>query len=485
MRRATSLRAILILAVVSLFLAAYRGPHAQNQQSAGSPNKWQPVTLPFRPTAITATATTFWVCGADEMIARSSDGGRTWKTIHQNADGDVLLAIDFADERVGFAAGTNGRFLFTNDAGATWRTWTPDSQSTLALSFTDDHHGIRQTPADSQITSDGGEHWSAIPFPPEGSSFRPPFRVLGIAALSASNLAVEFAQSSGEHIYFSTTDGGKSWKAARLDNIYAASLYVHGGEYWSYGIEYVDRENHGGHGVGVALHSTDGEHWLHGAPSPKEFYGCAPAGCILDTGGFADLSGAAPKFASLPTDAQPSRQWALAGESICSVDATLQCASAAPSAAPSSIVLPNRPIAASYVIGAYSPDATPIANCLVCALTPFPLPKNKLGQTEVMVNRGTGPPQKMYMPGLNANVEVELVIRKDGSVDRVRVDGAPEKEIKNAISADVQSWLFVPPRENGAPAEQKTKIKLNVNCMAFGGNDEATCSSRVPPPPKP
>ncbi len=48
--------------------------------------------------------------------------------MHQSADGDVLLAISFTSESVGFAAGTNGRFLFTNDTGATWKTWTADSE---------------------------------------------------------------------------------------------------------------------------------------------------------------------------------------------------------------------------------------------------------------------------------------------------------------------------------------------------------------------
>jgi hypothetical protein len=481
-------RVFRLVAIIPMFCTLAPMLQAQDRAATISLNKWAAISLPFRPTAITATATTFWVCGADEMIAKSSDGGKHWKIMHENHDGEVLMAIYFPNETIGFAAGSNGRFISTGDGGETWKTWAPDTQTNLEISFADDEHGLRRTDSGAAITSDGGVHWAPVVFPADAGDFQPPFQVLGIAALSATNLTVSFAQSYGEHIYLSTTDDGESWKTTRLDNIYAGSLYTRGGEYWAFGIEYVDRQNRGGHGVGVALHSIDGRNWLHGAPSPHEFYGCAASGCILDTGGFADLSGTVPRFASLPTDAQPSRRWAFVAESICSVDLTLECASATPSESPSALVLPNRPIAGSYVVGAFSPTPSLMAGCLVCPLTPFALAKNKLEQTPVMVNRGPGPPQKMYMPGLNADLGIRFVIRKDGSVDRIDVSGAPQKEIEAAIRSDVRSWLFTPLRENGAPVERKSNVQLRVTCMAFGGNDEATCGFHFPqisPPPKP
>jgi photosynthesis system II assembly factor YCF48-like protein/TonB-like protein len=454
--------------------------HAQDQPVTISSNKWVPVSLPFRPTEITATATTFWVCGADEMIARSSDGGHTWKVVHKNPDGEVLLAINFSNEKNGFAAGTNGRFLSTNDAGESWKSWDSDSESTLDLSFADDQHGLRKTLSAAEITSDGGQHWAAIPFPPAGSTFRPPFHVLGIAALSASNLAVEFAQSYGEHIYFSTTDAGRSWKSTRLNDTYAGSLYVHGDEYWSYGVEYVDRQNRGGYGVGVALHSIDGENWSRGARPPHEFSSCAAQGCILDTGGYVDLSGPQPRFATLPADSEPAPRWSLADGFICAVGVTLECASAIPSETPGPLVRPNRPIAQAVALGL----TDSVANCLFCTLTSFPLAKNRLRQVPVAASNGPGAARTMYMPGLNAELELEFVVRKDGSVDRVRVKDAPKKEIEAAVLSDVQNWLFVPPRENGTHVERKMIVKLDVHCMAFPDNDEATCAPRFPIAPQ-
>ena len=58
-------------------------------------NVWNDVTLPFRPINIAAAGDTLWVCGTNEMITESSDGGKTWNVKHQNPDGEVLLNIAF------------------------------------------------------------------------------------------------------------------------------------------------------------------------------------------------------------------------------------------------------------------------------------------------------------------------------------------------------------------------------------------------------
>jgi hypothetical protein len=55
------------------------------------------------------------------MILSSKDGGTTWETKHQNLDGEVLLDISFANERVGHVAGTGGLLLSTDDGGQTWK----------------------------------------------------------------------------------------------------------------------------------------------------------------------------------------------------------------------------------------------------------------------------------------------------------------------------------------------------------------------------
>jgi hypothetical protein len=88
--------------------------------TASSPSPWWVPSVPFRPINLTSSSDVFWVCGADEMIAKSDDGGRTWTVKHQKADGELLLSIVFVDGLHGFAAGSNGAFLRTTDGGDTW-----------------------------------------------------------------------------------------------------------------------------------------------------------------------------------------------------------------------------------------------------------------------------------------------------------------------------------------------------------------------------
>lgn len=88
---------------------------AEDEPSTTTKN-WNVVFSPFRPVNIAAQGATIWVCGVDEMILRSSDGGATWETKHQNLNGEVLLDISFVNEKIGHAAGTGGLLLSTDVA---------------------------------------------------------------------------------------------------------------------------------------------------------------------------------------------------------------------------------------------------------------------------------------------------------------------------------------------------------------------------------
>ncbi len=90
---------------------------------------WEEVFTPFPAANITAQGNVFWVCGANEMIASSSDGGKTWKLRHSRPDGTLLLNIAFVDEKVGHAAGRDGVLLSTVDGGKTWNSHTASEES--------------------------------------------------------------------------------------------------------------------------------------------------------------------------------------------------------------------------------------------------------------------------------------------------------------------------------------------------------------------
>lgn len=103
--------------------------------------KWSAIDTPFRPINASAAGNVIWVCGTNEMILSSSDGGTTWETSNQNRDGEVLSNILFLDEKVGHAAGTGGLLLSTADGGKTWQRHKLPG-SVLRFSFADANNGI-------------------------------------------------------------------------------------------------------------------------------------------------------------------------------------------------------------------------------------------------------------------------------------------------------------------------------------------------------
>ena len=83
-------------------------------------SEWHKHEVSFRVLNATSLGSSVWICGADEGVAVSSDGGQHWQTKHQTKDGALLLNIDFANDKFGYATGTGGLFLTTEDAGETW-----------------------------------------------------------------------------------------------------------------------------------------------------------------------------------------------------------------------------------------------------------------------------------------------------------------------------------------------------------------------------
>ena len=104
-------------------------------------SSWKAIPTAFRPVNVTAMGGIIWVCGADEMILSSRDGGATWETKPQNRDGEVWLNVSFVDEKVGEAAGTGGVLLSTIDSGQTWNSLHL-YDSVRSFSFADTANGI-------------------------------------------------------------------------------------------------------------------------------------------------------------------------------------------------------------------------------------------------------------------------------------------------------------------------------------------------------
>jgi hypothetical protein len=410
------------------------------------------------------------------MVAKSGDGGQTWEVKHQKVNGEVLLAVGILGEKVVYASGTNGVMLWSGDGGETWKSWEAGSERVDDLFFSDSSHGIRRTLTSVQITGDGGDHWLDVSLTRTDDSGGPFSKILGMATVDATHLAMLLSRTQGENIFLSTQDGGATWKPVHIDNTHANTLFTHDGRYWAFGMEIVDRQNHGGYSVPLVLYSPDGLQWIHGTKAPTEFGSCTSQGCVLYDGSIADLYNEKPHYSTFPADGTLTPKWAISRGSICTVGLSLRCAEVSPSENLPPRPVSNRPI----TVGPGLNLSNPPSGCLICTLNPFPLKKQFLAQVPVTVNMPGQQPRQMLAPGLQVILEVRYRVRPDGTVDGVQVSSAPRKEIESPLLQDIGQWVFEPPR--GIPSPEGQKINVLVHCMAFASNDEAACTAMIPPP---
>ncbi len=271
-----------ILAV--LILIGMIGGCASKKRPSVAPQvqaHWSTASTSFRAANVTAVGNVLWACGADETIASSVDGGNTWKVVHQNREGGILLNIAFVNDKVGHAAGKGGRLLSTTDGGETWDVHNAGA-TVWTFSFADASNGVaviggrRSLPSGMwgeptlmsgsvRLTHDGGDHWEDIPAL-TSDELRPFNLVLAVAALDSAHYLMIREHPEIEDIYVVTNDGGMSWKVVHqrddaTNRELARWVFVHGGEYWAFGMELVHRDTGGGYGVPLTLHSKDGETW--------------------------------------------------------------------------------------------------------------------------------------------------------------------------------------------------------------------------------
>lgn len=454
-------RRIILLSVIGFVIL-----RCTAQSPRSSTDHWQTCPTPFRPFNITAEAGTLWVCGADEMILSSRDGGVSWETRHQNRDGEVLLNVSFVDEETGYAAGTGGLLLSTGDGGRTWkRHQAPATVSTFSFAdakngiaiFNDTGHepiaglaaGTLIFEGSVKITHDGGEHWESIPAL-NADELRPYTDVLSVAALDSSHYLMLRRQPNVEDAMVITKDAGKSWKLVHMQNdasnrVLARTVFVHGGEYWAFGMELIHREKGGGYGVPLKIHSRDGETWTHGARGPNEFGACTSQGCYLWDGVVEVLYGEHEQFWSMPQDGSLNNKWAITGSTACTINGDLKCAFAALTDAPQ-----PRPETRGVIYISVS-DKQMAPGCLECKVEP--IVPDKPGTRSI------------------AKVSASLTVRRDGSVADVSVD-APSRRISKIVEDQLAAWLFEPAHNGGGTTETRKNFSMLLMCSGIPGNPE-------------
>ncbi len=266
-------------------------------------SEWRTIELPAHPLNIAENSGTLWVCGADELIAASDDGGKTWTAKHNLRNGGLLLSIGFANEQFGYAVGTGGVIFVTKDGGKTWDSVKVPAQVVYWAAFADEKHGLIHTPRNIYTTSDGGTTWIPVQIDLTHEDLKGFSHVLNVVAPTADHMAIVLSQGNSsvyDYRLFVTKDGGAKWSVSEIPSTGLGRLTSHGGEYWFAGMEVIEKDKPGGgYGVPLVMHSADAEKWTH-LPrwSKHEFSECNSQGCLYWDGAAVQLP---------PTD--PIRFW--------------------------------------------------------------------------------------------------------------------------------------------------------------------------------
>jgi photosystem II stability/assembly factor-like uncharacterized protein len=156
-----------------------------------------------------------WAVGHDAMILATADGGETWtKQFSGPLDQGPLLDVHFVDAKRGFAVGAYGTFYETSDGGAKWaaRKVVVDDKHLNAIVDAGKGNLIVLGEAGTILRSgDSGATWQPVASPYKGSFFG------GTTTRDGAVLAFGLRG----RIYRST-DAGKTW--TQVANASEASL---------------------------------------------------------------------------------------------------------------------------------------------------------------------------------------------------------------------------------------------------------------------
>lgn len=195
---------------------------------------WTPIPLPDMPLGFVSHAGVFWVCGANEMIASSSDGGRNWTLRHEKPGGELLFTLAFGSKSIQ-AFGSGGVRLLSNDGGASWREETTIPRIEIEkVAVASDRVFYAASGRNITWSSDGGQGWRLATLTSD-----PEAVIVGVAALDARHAAFLFEPGQkkidagdAQWLVAATSDQGRHWGAISFAKNWAwTELAAVGGGY--------------------------------------------------------------------------------------------------------------------------------------------------------------------------------------------------------------------------------------------------------------
>lgn len=414
--------------------------------SQAQATEWQTNNPGFRPLGIVSNKNALWVCGPNESIASSSDG-KSW-TLHHHASGAgaMLFGIEFFSAKFGYAYGTGGTVLFTNDGGDSWETRHFGADTILLASFADPTHGLLRT-APSLFYLDGSDSLHQIAQPADTLQ-RFPFTPF-LVALSPDKMTALLSEGPyAEAGFLATIDGGKTWSFYDPQSTGIKDLLRVDGKYWATGHEVIGKDKPGGgNGVPMATYSEDGMHWTHTTteihPCHWEYCViCNSQGCLASGTLLVNFFHQPTTYSAIPKGALTAK-WAVVGENICTLNQNVACASigkASDIEASPGVPLPHEQTMPR--LGTKLPTGG--LRCVSCSLEPVFIDDKVQGRI---------------------TVHVVLQVGTDGTVEMANVEKSPSDALTQRIHDEMMTWLFEPPTKEGQSIRIKTESDIAVNVI--------------------
>lgn len=252
-----------------------------------------------------------WIVGIDEgnnvsAILMTTNGGATW-SLTAEIIGDTLLDVDFADEKNGWAVGTEGVVYGSTDGG---RTWAPEPLSSWQVRYTREPLKLKaqgdqdvapminasvasmfsvgdkagwaagDVPTGEGLnvrgfalgSKDAGQSWSELV---DGSGGGAPYSVNDLWFTSETDgwAAAGTLEDHQEDVLLRTTDGGRTWERRPTGTAqYLRAIQFVGKDLgWLVGITSVNDDEE--RGPSKILTTTDGgATWTVQFNAPRSFY---------------------------------------------------------------------------------------------------------------------------------------------------------------------------------------------------------------------
>lgn len=190
------------------------------------------------------------------IVRATTDGGTTWKNVHQDNDTPLLDALNhnaiaYPTPGVCLIACDSGIVLRTRDTGRTWERLHPGTTDNFfALTMRDANNGVMMTfPRAIWRTTNGGDSWDSVRIPFEIS-----ISIKFVFQLTRSTLLATLIYANRDSATMISNDNGKTWKRYPYPTNSRSIIFLDSLTGWSCGSKAIGQ----GFYKNFVTHTTDG-----------------------------------------------------------------------------------------------------------------------------------------------------------------------------------------------------------------------------------